>query len=406
MSEKAPVACAAALSTTRDAEDAIAEVSAEVLNELGAAPDLALLFVSPHHLARFQSAVEQTSRELNAKHLLACSAESIVGTGTEVEQQPAIALWGAVIPETKIVPMHLSYEQTIDGGSIQGWPDDLPDQWPDTSLLLVLADPFSFPADSLLGRINEDQPGAVIVGGNASAAHAAGGNRLAGAGSVWNHGAVAVHLRGGLRVRTVVSQGCRPIGNPFVITRAHGNVIQELGGRPAFERLKEVYDSLANRERRMLQQGLHLGRVVNEYQDRFEQGDFLVRNVIGLDESTGFIAVGDSIRVGQTVQFHVRDAETADADLRQLLARDAQNNPPPAGALLFTCNGRGSRLFTEPNHDATAVAHAYSTDLPVAGFFAAGEIGPVGGKNFLHGFTASIAFFERTLSHASRSAAT
>lgn len=395
MSEKDSVTCAAAISTLADAEDAIADASARVRSALGAAPDLALLFISAHPLTRFHSAVDRTQRELGARHLLACSAESIVGSGTEVEQQPAIALWGAAMPGTTIVPMHLRYEQTSDGGSIQGWPDALPYQWPAGSLLLVLADPFSFPAESLLERINEDQPGTAIVGGNASAAHAAGGNRLAGAGSVWTHGAVAVHLHGGLRVRTVVSQGCRPIGKPFVITRAHGNVIQELGGRPAFERLKEVYNTLATRERRMLQQGLHLGRVVNEYQDHFEQGDFLVRNVIGLDESSSSVVVGDSVRVGQTVQFHVRDAETADADLRQLLARDAQGNPPPAGALLFTCNGRGSRLFTEPNHDAAAVAHAYRNDLPVAGFFAAGEIGPVGGKNFLHGFTASIALFER-----------
>ena len=180
----------------------------------------------------------------------------------------------------------------------------------------------------------------------------------------------------------------------MVITRAEENVIVELGGRPALERLREVYAAIDEADRQLVRTSLHLGRVASEYQERFERGDFLVRNVVGADPDTGVIAVGDLMRTGQTVQFHVRDAATAHEDLLCLLARD-DGAATPAGALVFTCNGRGTRLFSEPDHDARCLRDALG-DVPAAGFFAQGEIGPIGRRNFLHGFTASIALFERS----------
>jgi len=190
----------------------------------------------------------------------------------------------------------------------------------------------------------------------------------------------------------VVSQGCRPIGRPFVVTKAERNVILELGGAPALAKLRELFAELAPDDQRLAQQGLHVGQVINEYQEAFGRGDFLVRNVQGVDPDTGAIAIGDFVRVGQTVQFHVRDAETADEDLNALLASARQSAGGDCqGALVFTCNGRGTRLFDEPHHDAGCLARHF--DVPAAGFFAQGEIGPIGGKNFLHGFTASIALF-------------
>ena len=207
-------------------------------------------------------------------------------------------------------------------------------------------------------------------------------------------GVKVVLVHGGVTIRSLVSQGCRPIGEHFVITKAERNVIQELGGVPAYQRLIEVYATLATHEQAMLRRGLHVGRVVSEYQDKFEQGDFLVRNVMGVDQESGAIVLGDYVRPGQTVQFHVRDADTADGELKQMLA--AIKNTPganPQAALLFTCNGRGTRLFPGPNHDAETIGEALG-NVPLAGFFAAGEMGPVGGKNFLHGFTASMALFE------------
>jgi len=201
-------------------------------------------------------------------------------------------------------------------------------------------------------------------------------------------------IDGPVRIRHVVSQGCRPIGRPFIVTKAQDNVLLELGGRPAFDQLREVYQQLAPADQQLVQRGLHVGQVINEYQEQFDRGDFLVRNVQGIDSARGSIAIGDFVRVGQTVQFHIRDAATADEDLEALLSAAAeQSSGPTAGALVFTCNGRGTRLFPEPHHDAQAVARRWP-GLPTAGFFAQGEIGPIGGKNFLHGFTASIALFE------------
>ena len=203
--------------------------------------------------------------------------------------------------------------------------------------------------------------------------------------ALYDHGAIAIYVQGAVRLRTVVSQGCRPIGDPFVITQAYGNTVYQLGGTAAHQRLNEVYQTLATREREMLQRGVHLGRVVNEYQERFEQGDFLVRNVMGVDADRGGLVIGDHVRAGQTVQFHVRDAETADAELRQLLSRaKAASDAPPAGALLFTCNGRGSRLFAQPHHDVAAIEQILG-GVPVAGFFAAGEVGPIGERAFCTG---------------------
>jgi small ligand-binding sensory domain FIST len=177
------------------------------------------------------------------------------------------------------------------------------------------------------------------------------------------------------------------------VTKAERNVIYELGGKPALAQLREIFDTLPTREQRLVQRALHVGRVVSEYQERFEQGDFLVRNVVGIDASTGAIAIGDYIRPGQTIQFHIRDQEAADAELTQLLA-DARNcdGASPAGALLFTCNGRGTRMFSQPHHDADAIRHAFGS-IPLGGFFAQGELGPIGKQNFTHGFTASIALF-------------
>jgi small ligand-binding sensory domain FIST len=206
-------------------------------------------------------------------------------------------------------------------------------------------------------------------------------------------------VQGSVRLRSVVSQGCRPIGRPLVVTRAQQNVIEELGGRPALAQFSDLFPTLTPAEQELVRAGLHVGLVTNEYQESFARGDFLVRNVVGADREKGSIAIGDFARVGQTVQFHVRDAGTADADLRELLqaARGATGpgtgGRPPAGALLFTCNGRGSRLFAEPHHDAAAIETLWP-QLPVAGFFAQGEIGPVCGHNCLHGFTASVVLVE------------
>jgi small ligand-binding sensory domain FIST len=384
---------AAALSTHTDLSAALEEVCAAA-DSLGGSVDLAMVFVSPDRADQCQQIADTLCQRLKTERLLGCTAESLVGTGREVEGETGISLWVAHLPGVTLTPMHLQYEKTPDGSIITGWPDGYEAPWPEGMSVLCLGDPFSFPAELMLEQLNEDRPGVPVLGGMASGGASPGENRLILGRQVFDNGALACLVSGNVRVRTVLSQGCRPIGKPFIITKAEGNVIQELGGRPALLALKEIFDALPNRERELVQSALHLGRVLSEYRDHFEPGDFLVRNVIGHDPQSGAIAVGDYFRVGQTVQFHIRDGKTADDDLKQHLAAVKTNKAAkPLGGLLFTCNGRGQRLFGEPHHDAGLVQQ-YLGDIPLAGFFAQGELGPVAQKNFMHGFTASLALFE------------
>jgi small ligand-binding sensory domain FIST len=268
--------------------------------------------------------------------------------------------------------------------AVTGWPDEVPF---DPAGLFLVADPFTFPVEAFIDSVGSAYPGLPVIGGMASAARGPGGNRLVLDGSIRMGGAVGALLGPGVELASIVSQGCRPVGHPLAVTRAEGNVVYELGGQPALERLIELARrELAERDVAVINEGgLHLGRVIDEHKAEFGRGDFLVRNVIGADREAGAIAVNDMVELGTTVQFHLRDAVAADEDLRALLeGRHAD------AALMFTCNGRGTRLFGSPHHDASTLADIVG-EIPMAGFFAAGELGPVGGQNFLHGFTASIA---------------
>lgn len=388
------IRCAAALSTQAATAAALREACDAASESLGGTPDLAIIFFSPHHVPQAEALAAEACERLGTDHVLGASGESIVGTSREVEDQPALSLWLARWPGANVVPMHLNFERTPEGGAVVGVPPEASGDWPEGSFLLALGDPFSFPADFLLERVNEDHPGVPVIGGMASGGHEPGTTRLLFGGRALLEGAVAVLVSGAVRLRTVVSQGCRPIGRPLVVTKAERNVIHELGGRPALVQLREIFDELPTREQVLVQRALHVGRVVSEYRDRFEQGDFLIRNVVGIDPASGAVAIGDYIRPGQTVQFHVRDEEAADGELKQLLAAARKDSPTtPAGGLLFTCNGRGTRMFSQPHHDAEAIARAFGP-LPLAGFFAAGELGPIRDQNFVHGFTASIALFD------------
>jgi len=346
-------------------------------------PDLLVCFASPHFVGALDDLVNALRNLLEPRVLLGAGAVSIIGTGEEVEEAPAVSLFAAVLPDATLTPVALRVEDTPDGPAVVGWPDL--DTAPST--LLLVADPFSFPVDGLLHRLAEDRPDLTVIGGLASAAMRPGGNRLVLDDAVVAEGAVGVFLDG-VDVRTVVSQGCRPIGEPFVVTRAERNFVAELGGKQALERLRDLAEGLEDRDRELVRHGLHLGVVVDEHKPSFGRGDFLVRNIVGADRDSGALVVGDLVEVGQTVQFHVRDAGSADEDLRTLLEGEQA-----AGALVFTCNGRGRHLFGVPDHDAGVVAELLGA-IPTAGAFCAGEIGPIGGRSFLHGFTASIALFD------------
>lgn len=379
---------AAALSLHPVPAQAVGEVAGSVLEQLdGERPDLLVCFASPHLAGAFDEVTATLRRILEPGVLMGTTAGAVIGGALEAEEVPALSVWAARLPGM-VTPVGLQVVSTPAGAAIAGWPAGPGTN--DAHTLVLLADPFSFPVEAFLTRLADDRPELQVIGGMASAARGPGGNRLALDAEIRPDGAVGVLLAGAPVVTPVVSQGCRPVGSAFIVTDASDNVVLELAGKPALERLAEVAEALPDEERQLLARGLHVGLVVDEHQAEFGRGDFLVRNVVGAHREQGSITIGAAVSVGRTLQFHVRDSFAADEDLRVLLAEHAGD--PAGGALLFTCTGRGERLFGVENHDAALVEELLGP-LPVAGAFCAGELGPVGGRNHVHGFTASLGLF-------------
>jgi small ligand-binding sensory domain FIST len=372
-------------------EAAAAEATEAAIGSLdGRRAGLALVFASPHHADQARDVLDAVQDVASPAAVVGCVSEAVVAGPREVEGEPAVSVWTSDIEGAQT--FHMQFSRTESGGLFSGWLFERPEEGV-APVHLLIADPHTFPVDHLLGHLNESVPGAVVVGGMASRGLSSGETILFQDRAIHTDGAVGVRLPSSITVRTFVSQGCRPIGDSYVVTRADRNVLYGLAGRPPLERLRETVSAMAPPDRELVSRGLHVGRVIDEYKTEHGIGDFLIRGVIGADPDSGAVAVGDPVDVGQTVQFHVRDAATADEELRSLLERESADLPgEPAGALLFTCNGRGSRMFPTPDHDAELVSKHFG-GVPVAGFFCAGELGPVGGKNFLHGFTASVAVF-------------
>lgn len=373
---------AIAFSEANSTSAAAAAVSSELAESFGdLSGGVVVFFATAAHLESMDTLAAVLAERLAPDALLGASAVSVVAGGRELEEVPAVVAWGADIADA--VPVRLGPAVGEDHSPLTelGALDER------HRTLLLLTDPFSFPADRLLEEIHSSERRLRVIGGLASAAGAPGGNRLVSGTEVFDDGAVGLLLAAGADVHTVVSQGCRPVGRPYVVTRGERNLIHELGGRPALERLQEIVGGLSETERALVQRGLHIGIVVNQQKMEFDRGDFLVRGVLGIERESRGLAVGDIVETGTLVQFHVRDATTAGEDLTRLMAgRQAD------GALLFTCNGRGQRLFGIENHDASLVSAAIAP-APLAGMFCAGEIGPVGPRSYLHGFTASVALF-------------
>jgi small ligand-binding sensory domain FIST len=346
--------------------------------------DLAFLFLSPAYLDEAEAAAEAVREELAPRHLLGCVAEGVVARVRELEEGPAVAVWAGALPGAEIECFHAAAAQTDDGIEVAGFPE-----LDDPALVTLLVDPFTFPTGPFLASLNERYERIPLVGGIA-VGQRPGAQALILDEAVHTEGAVGAVVSG-LPVLTVVSQGCRPIGREAVVTRCEGNVVSELAGMPALERLRREIAALSPEEQALAARGLLAGLVIDENRPEYDIGDFLMRGLLGADEATGALALGDRVRVGQTLRFFVRDATSADADLRQALG-GALRRGRPAGALLFTCNGRGMNMFPEPDHDARVVTETLGTQA-LAGFFCGGEIGPVGGKAFLHGFTATLAVF-------------
>jgi small ligand-binding sensory domain FIST len=334
-----------------------------------------VLFASSHFAGSAAALVAAVAGETGGVPLIGCVAQAVAGGPREVESGPAVSLWLAA-DLGPVETFAMEFVQTASGGAFGGYrftPDG-------AGVHLMVCDPFTFPAGDLLAHLNQHVPGAVVMGGMASGGLRSGQSLLLDD-QVITSGAVGAHLPGA-GIHPLVAQGCRPVGDPYTVTEADGNLIIELGGRPPLARLQDLATALPVQEQELLAKGVHLGIVIDEYRTEPGQGDFLVRGIAGADPESGAIAVGGELEVGQTVQFHVRDARSADEDLRRTLEREA--------AALGT--GRGTHMFAEPDHDTGLMAQALG-QIPVAGFFCDGELGPVGGQNFLHTFTASIALF-------------
>jgi small ligand-binding sensory domain FIST len=376
------------LSTSQSTWDAATEAARATRGAGGGGPDavdLAFLFLSPAHLDEVDAAAEAVREELAPRHLLGCVAEGVVAGIRELEQGPGVAVWAGALPGAEIECFHAEAVQTEDGIAVAGFPELV-----DSEIVAVLVDPFTFPVGAFLRSLNEVHEQVPLVGGIAAGGRSPGAQALILDDAVHSAGAVGAVVSGP-PVVTVVSQGCRPIGHEAVITRCEGNVVYELAGKPALERLRTEIASLSPEEQALAARGLLVGLVIDENRPEYDPGDFLMRALLGADKASGALALGENVRVGQTLRFFVRDASSADADLQQALTR-ALHRGRPAGALLFTCNGRGTNMFPAPDHDARVVSAALGTEA-LAGFFCGGEIGPVGGKAFLHGFTATLAIF-------------
>lgn len=359
----------------------------------GRRADLLLVFSSAHFDDEVERLVERVNEALSPRTLIGTSGEAVICNALEYEHQPALSIWAAHLPDVELRSFHFSDHEDlsrIDGDEALrehlGVPADV------NSHFILLGDPFSFGRGTLdlLERLNSAFPGRPAIGGMASAADSPNENIVVFDGEVLRHGLTGVALWGRVTIDTIVSQGCRPIGRHLVITRSEKNAILEVGGITPYEAIQKIWNESPARDRELVMRGgLLVGRVINEYKATFSRGDFLVQNPMHIDKESGAMFLPDRVRPGQTIQFHLRDGDSAADDLKTLLSHP---RPPAAGGLLFSCNGRGTRLFPDRNHDARAVTESAGA-IPVAGFFCAGEIGPIGARNFVHGHTASIGFF-------------
>jgi small ligand-binding sensory domain FIST len=366
------------------------QATAAALEPLGGrVPDLVCVFASGPRPTEVAAAFERAAELSLAGATLGCSAAGVIAGSRGVEGQHAVSVFAAVLPDVRVRTFHLEVMRADAGAAVLGMPE-----LDDDECAVLLADPFSFPADGFLTQASAAFPGLPVVGGLAAGARGAGSTRLLVDGRVVDRGAVGVLLKGA-GVVPIVSQGCRPVGPPMTVTAAAGNVVRELAGVPALQRVEQVLADLLPADQALASEGLQLGIAMDDYA---EEPDFLVRAILGAERETGGLVVGDLVEVGRTVRLQVRDAEAADADLRALLAgyRRETRDAPAGGALLFSCNGRGSHLFGPSyggaDHDP-ALVRAELAALGVGGFFAGGELGPVAGRNHLHGFTASLLAF-------------
>jgi small ligand-binding sensory domain FIST len=383
---------ASAVSERVDTREAVREAAIALRADRARPPDLVLAFVSPHHAANYARVAGWVYEYLQPGTFAGCSAAGVIGGGRELENREALSLTAAWLPDTKVC---LAYLEHTPEAPEAIWPALLETPSPDeVSALITLVDPYSFDAESLLEGLDRVYPGTSKLGGLVSGGAENRAPALFTGDDVHREGALVLALTGDWDLKTIVAQGCRPVGEPYIVTRARGNVIRELNaGKPA-EVLRRVYDNMNARDHSLFNTSLFLGIDMGDQRSRYGAGDFLIRNVLGIDPDSGAMAIDARVRDYQVVQFHLRDNEASAHDLTQRLRAltTAQSPESIRGALLFSCLGRGERLYGIPNHDSDAFAQRVSP-ASLSGFFGNGEIGPVGPRTYLHGYTSVFAVF-------------
>lgn len=391
---------ASSLSLESDLKKAALEVGDEIERSMGKGPiDLMFVFPSSHHAGEADKLLDRFRSVLSPRVLVGCTGEGVIGSRSEVEGDRAIAVVAARLPDVQLHPFAMSPREIHE---VAEQPRMLPSAigaGEETRAFFMLADPFSAHMDGLLGAFNTAYPGVPVIGGMASGARKPGESAIFMNDHTYHQGAAGVALAGPVSVDVIVSQGCRPVGSLLEVTEGEANVIKKLGGKPAMTQVQDMIEELSDDDKILLSNGLFVGRAIEPSKDMYGRGDFLIRGVVGIDRKTGSISIGDFVETGESVQFHLRDADTAKEDLEMMLTPHSLFGAP-SGAVLFSCNGRGTRLYDHPDGDISAIK-SFFDDLPLAGFFCAGEIGPIGGRNFLHGHTASLALIRPVGSPAS-----
>ena len=385
-----------AVSRSTSIEEALMECSENVRDRLGpGSVDLAFLFVTPQFAAYYPQIPNLVARYLGPETFVGCSGGGVIGGGEEVERSPAVTLVAARLPGVSVEPLRVEGELPDLDGPPDAWEQLVGARPEEAPQFVLLVDPFSVKTGSLLAGLDYAFPGAPKIGGLASGGTSPGTNVLFSNDAVFTGGAVGLVLGGNVAIDTVVAQGCRPIGETMQVTSCKGNFLYELDGDPALRVLQELVSELDERDQKLARTALFVGVLMDEFREGQQVGDFLIRNLVGVDPEGGAIAVGENLQEGMRLRFHVRDAETSAEDLHAMLTgynEAVTDRETVAGALLFSCLGRGENLYGEPNFDTGALKKHFD-DLPVGGFFCNGEIGPVGGSTFLHGYTSSFGFF-------------
>jgi small ligand-binding sensory domain FIST len=372
-------------------ESAVIKAAEEALMECGGQPTCGFLFLSAHWLPQINEVLDLVRLHGRIPLLIGCVGGGLIGVGREAEGSAGMSLLLVRLAETKMTPVLISNEQIEESTGPAYWqmetgisPDEV-DAW------IVLANPFAPELERWLSEWNVAFPEAPSIGGLSSGLSGNGDHSLLVDGRLVDAAVVALAVKGG-KVRMIVSQGCKPVGEPFTITQAEENLVYSLGSRPAYQILSETFNSLSDDEKERARGNLFAGLAASEYVADLKRGDFLVRNLLGADPQTGAIAIGARARTGQTLQYQLRDKITAHADLLDLARLNGLRGCEPFASLVFSCNGRGQRFFGVPDHDATTLAEIFGP-VPSAGFFCNGEIGPIGSASYLHGYTASVALF-------------